>query len=194
MNRNEIGRVPDLHVGDILATRSRGFSPFSAIIRWKTEGPWNHVAIGYSGATVCEAMPRGVALNPTENYRAQWWVQLRWNSGLVAHALRDELERAMENRIGRKYDWAGVLGFSLFVPGNINNREKYFCSELACDVYRDVGLTLVKRRASGLVPPQDVVECPMLDVVDYQWPKKLMHWIEETDNTNPNDHTKFDHE
>jgi len=147
--------------GDILLVHSKGFNLISIGIRLLTESFWNHTAmivIDIDKKIYCiEALGLGVQKTPVEKYLDEKHhiikvVRLRpeafkdideYQTGILTATGR------IWGKIGLKYDtWAIVwLAFKYIFKGTykqtrkyipvgnpLQSREKFFCSELICEV------------------------------------------------------------
>ena len=150
---------PRIQTGDLLAFAGAG--PFSWLIQWRTKSRYSHVALavrlteGANRVFLLHAIwGLGVVLLPASrylsSYRGQaWWVPLKE----PAPGIRAEMLLQALLELGRPYDWRGVVRFVL--PFVKQSNGAYFCSEIAAEIRRRVGLL----RDTQLSPAQ-VVEQP----------------------------------
>ncbi len=151
--------------GDLILFHTRGFSLISMGIRQLTQSFWNHVGLYYKDVYkrgyVIEALGNGVVETPVEKYleekshilkvvrvkKEAFESEVEYQRGLVTAISR------MKFKIGAKYDWWAIvwLGFKYlgkgsykkareYVPvGNpLQNRDKFFCSEIVCESFYNV--------------------------------------------------------
>lgn len=178
INHHKPGRVPKLQYGDIVAVRATGFAPFAWFIWRRTRGPWNHVAISIGPDHLCQALPKGVDVDCAGPLKTAWWVQLRHQKP-ITNQHRIWMDEFLSRQIGKGYDWLGVFGFTFLSPSsNHGHANRWFCSELVAACYEYAKRPLLKRTKPSLISPSDIVESPVLCIVDFQWPKELIHWIE----------------
>jgi hypothetical protein len=57
----------------------------------------------------------------------------------------------LESQIGKKYDFAGILGFGL--SANLECKDKWFCSELVFAAAQYAGIELLRRIKAHKVSP-----------------------------------------
>ena len=147
-----------LRQGDIILFHTRGFSPFSMVIRNLTQSFWNHAGI-YIDYRVIEALGNGVVSTYIDTYidNPKYFLKIiRLKQEAFASQYEYDLgikvacKRARE-KISTKYDWGAIIflgikyGFKAFwnkgtkyVPKRFNplqSREKFFCSELVCECF-----------------------------------------------------------
>lgn len=134
-------------MGTVRLIFSRRHHPGSVLIRTILWSSWSHCGI-IDGAEVVEAvMGKGVTTRPLSDF--------------IAHASKYEIVEvpapdpaaviaAARSRIGRGYDWRGVLGLLLRLR---LGREAFdFCSELVAWAFKQGGAPLFRVDAWRITP------------------------------------------
>ena len=105
----------------------RGHGLISALIRWQTWGRYSHVAIEIGG-WVYEAVPRrGVRKTPAAKYN---WVNVDVFTTDFGDRFDIPIREFLEDKLGRSYDYLGVLRFIPRWKEVHSQSKRYFCSEL----------------------------------------------------------------
>ena len=155
-------RMPRCQLGDILAVSSRGIA-YSAI-KWWTCSQIDHLAFVVDPNTVIDACPKGgVDFRPMTRYTSASWVVLRTKVALTDAQLEKMMAFAVSQR-GKGYDWRGIAGF--VINRDVNDREKWFCSEYVESVFETGGVILVPRKAPGITSPELPYQSNLLEVAD----------------------------
>jgi hypothetical protein len=141
----------------------RGKSWVSKIIRAFNWSPYSHVAwIDDADFSVIEAWHRGGVTHvesPNVNHTPGTMVDLFTVTG--EQPFQTEIIRKfLKDQVGKKYDFAGVLGF-IFRAKRLHRKDKWFCSELVAEAYATAGLPLL-RLPSFKIYPGMLAASPML--------------------------------
>lgn len=147
--------------GGFVSSTIRGFSKseYSHIdivyLSHLTDGLPVHIIVG--------AMPNGVVLNTMKRY---------WRTGTdfdvfvcpgIIPAQRTTGTKFLEDALYTPYDYRGLFSF-LRIPFLHQNKKRFFCSELAAEMFKKIGV-LSKEYASSECKPGDVAAFPFLEKV-----------------------------
>lgn len=142
----------------------RGTSMLSRAIRWFTRSHYSHVAYEQSNGNLIEAWTHGVrmvadyATDHTAGTAVEWY-----RVEGVTPEQRERAETFMRKQLGKKYDVRGILGF--LRHRDIENQERWFCSELVFEAFRQAGVELLARVPAFKVSPGDLNQSPRLILV-----------------------------
>jgi len=142
----------------ILAYKGTSFT--SRLIRLQTRSEYSHVSVQLEDDTVIEAWGRGGVRHlsgPLEAHKEGTHID-----SFVVNASVDE-ERVLgflNSQLGKKYDFLSVMRF--FTRRKSSADDRWFCSELVVEAYRQGGVDLLKRLPSSYASPRDVVISPLL--------------------------------
>lgn len=114
----------------VVFTRTKGLFPWG--VRLVTRSYFNHVAIVYPNSYTIEADKReGVVIKHISKIRGEIDDSIEFT-----YDIPDELYAAATlfgiKRVGRKYDWQGIIGCLIGVK-ELYNPDKYYCSRLVRD-------------------------------------------------------------
>ena len=160
-----------MKLGDIILFRKKGF--ISKIIAFLTKGPFTHAAIiiPYNDGDnyVIESDWGGVQINSLKKkYFRREYVILRHKD--INSYFASRIVGFSTNLLGKKYDYAGIIGIArniLFGKYNtLDDKNRYWCSELVADAYRSAGLKLDVKEGTHLVSPNDLFWDKNLKVLD----------------------------
>jgi RNA polymerase sigma factor (sigma-70 family) len=160
--------VLKLNKGDISLFRSDGPFTFSNLIRISTQGPVNHGAISIGKRWVVHALGRGVIKQRLAEYLKQIGYLDNRNAAITVVRLKpevfkdeDEYRSAIgiasaraESFVGRKYDWAALIGIGWgvlwrglfrivglgkanFAHNLLQHRMDFYCFELVAECFKD---------------------------------------------------------
>jgi uncharacterized protein YycO len=141
----------------ILLFKGRGI--VSKLIRWQTNGKYSHVALQRPDGRIIEAWhkPAKVRLRS----RLDDWSNVEAYE--VQGATVEQLEAAVawaEAQIGKKYDFGGVMRF--VTRWRKDQDDKWFCSELVFQAFREAGINLLERVQCSQVSPTVLSFSPLL--------------------------------
>jgi hypothetical protein len=150
--------LPELEPGDALLYRPNSVAGW--IIAVKTWSPVCHVEI-YTGGEMSVASRDGRGVN---RYPLRW-KQLAAVLRPAERFLLPAAEVWFEKRArGQKYDWLGLLCFTLAVKRG--SPDRMFCSEFATRFYRQGGFQVVHRRwDADKVAPGSLLMSPAFEWV-----------------------------
>jgi len=175
-------KIGNLQAGDIINFRSKGF--FSKLIRFGTGGYTNHSAIYVGGGHqyIIEALAKGVKKNKlSKRVKAkdvEAVIVLRYPPLTVEQA--EIIKSYAYSRIGVKYDFKQILGFTIWCFGRIflrrkwwerskynpfDSRKKDICSELVYNAYQKAGITLCPNKDESNISPADLERSLLLKKV-----------------------------
>lgn len=98
-------------------------SLFGKLIRWFEGGPYNHCELHFSDDWGGSALgTKGVYI------RKRLWSKNDWDEYELPAHLEPAARKFIEERVGKSYDWRGILSFLLtFLP---ISKDKWYCSRL----------------------------------------------------------------
>jgi len=82
-------------------------------------------------------------------------------SVLVTYEQKEKIEEFLEDKIGHKYDYLGILGFE-FRSKNMQSKKRYFCSELVFSAFQHAGINLLANTFPSQVSPALFIKSPLL--------------------------------
>jgi len=145
---------------------SKGISPTSRLIRWWQWGfPYTHIAYcldlsDQNDPIVVEAWWNGV--------RKGWFSEVHTPgtefavySVQVTEKQKEKIENFLQQRLGKPYDWLGILGFPLR-NWKLEKKDRWFCSELVFTAFQRAGVELLKNTHPSEVSPRLFLKSPIL--------------------------------
>lgn len=152
--------------GDLILVE--GKSVISKIISLFTKSKFTHIALhtGLEGMLI-ESDFGGVQYNfIDEKYKNYNYSVYRYKDGLKAiYALN-----YAESKLGKGYDYSGLVGIALEIVGLSNknyldDKNKYWCSELVADSYLNAGVNLPVNKNTSKVSPADFAKMSLFKKV-----------------------------
>ena len=141
---------------DLVFTTSK--SIVSAAIKFRTHGIWSHVMLATGeGDDVISADAYGVILRAMEPDEKENYACL-FCPGISVEA--QAIIKLAASKIGKGYDFLGLASF--LVDSDLNNEDRWFCSELVYMVYAAAGIQLLERIEHAFVSPRDLWISPVL--------------------------------
>jgi uncharacterized protein YycO len=160
---------------DLFFTTSTSF--FSAIIRARTWGKFSHVQIitnpksePHGKIEVISADPEGVTLRDAREEEFNNYAILTYPQ-MTLRERRNVLEFCV-SQIGKPYDFVGLASFLFYKE--LQDENRWFCSELAYVAYKHAGIRLQRRVKQDFISPRDLYISPLLKPIvpqgrDYDW-------------------------
>lgn len=156
-----------IQTGDIILVK--GHTPFiSRIIKWFTKSEYTHVGIAYSHDLIFEIdMNRQMGIYPI---RSDDYDVFRYKEGLT-HEQKKALKKYAIKRAyaNEGYDWKRIIRFAIerFInlPYIYDTMNKEVCSEIADNLYGNLGIDIAPDRSPGDVRPCDIANSPVLKKV-----------------------------
>ena len=141
----------------------RGVSWISKAIRWQTRSKYSHIAIELNDGSVIEAWHiGGVANNPS--FKTVHSPKTKVDVfEIVGKYDEKKVFEFLTMQLGHKYDFRSIVRFITRKSSKIS--PKWFCSELACEAFREGGLDLLSRISSSHISPRDIAISPMLKLI-----------------------------
>jgi uncharacterized protein YycO len=131
----------------------KGKSIISRIIKVFNWSEYSHIAWIDEDFSGVEAWHRGGVSNfatPSQNHTPGTPVDLFTVPGETPQ--QTEMIRAfLLAQVGKKYDYAGVIGF-LLRSHRLQRKNKWFCSELVAEAYAQAGLPLLNMPSYMIYP------------------------------------------
>lgn len=131
----------------------------STLIKWQTRGDYSHAAIQLEDGRIYESWQGfkngGVRLANIGDGEGIDYFSLE-----VTYSQYNELVKYLDNQLGKKYDYTGVLRF--LSRRKAKEDDKFFCSELVFDALKHVGILLFKETLGWEVSPQMLSRTPLL--------------------------------
>lgn len=110
---------------------------YDKLIRWYTDSPYSHCELVFSDGSFFSSSPRdgGVRFKVINPCPAQWdFIDLPLT--LEQESMCRKIAALYE---GKKYDWLGIY-LSQIIKLNLQDRKRWFCSEIIIRVLQTVGL------------------------------------------------------
>lgn len=153
--KNTIGVKPKLGTVAILLFKGRGI--ISTLIRWQTRSPYSHAAILLPDGSIVESW-QGKGVRETE---LTDWRNI--DVFYVPSATQEQWFNIlffMNSRIGKGYDYWGVIRF--ITRTNMPPNDKWFCSEIVFEAFKEAGINLLERIDPWEVSPGLLSLSPLL--------------------------------
>lgn len=146
-----------MRVGDLLLVPSDG-KLITKIISFVTRSKWVHIACYVGNDKIIEANWGGVKEIPLYTYQNLQTKILRHRTASPYRI--SEAVKFMQWQLGQKYDYFGIIGiaWNMITLGRKNfldNRNRYWCSELIADGYNFAGIKTDIDKMSYRVSPAD---------------------------------------
>ena len=145
--------------GRILIGQYNGKSFTSWVISKKTWSDITHTSAFVNDEVVIEAWGGGVTKRTwREGHTPGTRIRI-----MRVECTREQEEKFyafLESQIGKKYDFAGILGFGL--SANLQYKDRWFCSELVFAAAQYAGIELLKRIEAHKVYPGLLDVSPLL--------------------------------
>ena len=142
----------------------------SALIRWQTRSRYSHAALQRRDGRIVEAWAGdGVRVKKLSDWRGvdafevpcmstnRWDIALGW----------------AQSQVGSRYDWRGVFRF--VTRSEPCKDEKWFCSELVFQAFKQAGIDLLHRVQPARVSPGLLSYSPLLSYLpNYDGQERLI--------------------
>ena len=139
----------------------KGNSLVSHLIRWKTRGPYSHVAVMFDNGGILEAWQGSDSVR---------WIDSLSDGHTPGTAVDvysvnvgyDELDAYLfaRSKVGQPYGYRTVLKFLTYTSGD--DPASWICSEIALEVVRKAGVDLLSRVDAYKVSPVMLSWSPLL--------------------------------
>ena len=159
--------------GDLFFTTSS--SIVSWFIRQRTWGEFSHVQVivnapqpplnlrgGEGELDVISADGEGVTCRNVREGELIYHAILTYPQ--MTDEERQNVVKFCFSQIGKPYDFVGLGSFLLYKE--LQNDDRWFCSELAYVAYKQAGIRLIRRVKQDFVSPRDLFISPLLKPVD----------------------------
>ena len=123
--------------GDLIF--SHGHSIISRAIEWYTHSHWSHVRIAISDKEFIEATWPKVRIGNMSEVKEE--SNVRTPIIPLTQEEQFKLRLFLQSKLGKKYDWRGLLSF--LIRKNVQNKNWFYCNELAEEAYIYIGKKLV---------------------------------------------------
>jgi hypothetical protein len=117
-------------------------------LNWLSKGLYSHTEIEFVERKECFSSANkgkflGVRFDKTANVVKD---PAKWDKIVlfIGHTEEQKLYDACKRKEGLKYDWLGVFGF--IFPVGIEDKDRYYCSEICMDRMAEVGLYPTRHR------------------------------------------------
>ena len=145
----------------------KGKSWVSRLIRWQTRSKYSHAAIFIPEEGVYEAWHIGGVQKNKD------WKVLHKKGTIVDVFCPTEFDKEntqkvvefLESQVGKKYDFRSVFRFLTRQPEHPDDKDKWFCSELASMAFMRAGYCLLKRIEPWAISPALLSYSPRLNLV-----------------------------
>jgi uncharacterized protein YycO len=141
----------------------KGKSALSRAIRWWTRAPYSHAAWEREGGNLIEAWTHGVRMVASYNTDHTPGTEVEWYEVEAMREHKDAVERFLMAQLGKKYDFKAVFGFVWHKDSN--DPDRWMCSELIAEAFRQAHAPLLLRAPSFKVSPAILAYSPKLPLV-----------------------------
>jgi uncharacterized protein YycO len=157
---------------DLFFTTSRNF--FSWAIRQRTWGKFSHVQIvtritEQEKIEVISADAQGVYCRDAREEEFEHFAILTYPE--MTDKERENVCKFCFHQIGKPYDFVGLASFLLYKELQDDNR--WFCSEFAYVAYKQAGIRLQRRVKQDFISPRDLYISPLFKPIagnaEYDW-------------------------
>jgi len=150
----------------------KGTSFFSRLIRWQTRSPYSHASVWFADDS---ELGTGVVIESMEGHGvrkipADWHAAARQAGTIMLYrvpSLTDgqiaTILSFMHGEIGKKYDWAAV--FKFVTRRKHAHDDKWFCSELVFEAFKEAGVALLNNTEAWAVWPGQLAHSPLVERV-----------------------------
>jgi len=163
--------------GDVLVVHGGGW--VHKPIRWWTDSIVDHAAACTGGGLVVDARPwYGVKRHSLKKWESEQWIVLRPDVDFVMPQIKAGMNW-LKSQEGKGYDWTCILGFPLANP-NIQNPQRWVCSEFVRGWYLSMGISIVERTPLSFTSPQTVLSSLRFTIADHNLTDpQLLSFIQE---------------
>ena len=124
-------------------------------LKSKFNGEWkkgfSHVELVVDGISCSASQYENKVRCKRINYNPSCWEFIELP---VSYTQRHKVGDFFKDKIGKKYDYLGILGF---IFGNRDSRDKWFCSEICTEALKQAGI-IKWNKDSARVSPNDLYE------------------------------------
>src|SRR3989304_1447230 len=147
---------------DLFFTTSHGF--VSSFIKQRTWGKYSHVQIitkpisePHGKIEVISADAAGVTCRDVREEEFEHYSILTYPE--MTDAERENVVKFCFSQLNKPYDFIGLASFLLYKE--LQQDDKWFCSELAYVAYKQAGIRLQRRVKQDFVSPRDLLISPL---------------------------------
>ncbi|MEK6881322.1 MAG: YiiX/YebB-like N1pC/P60 family cysteine hydrolase [Nanoarchaeota archaeon] len=139
---------------NVLLFKGKGI--ISSLIRWQTGSIYSHAAVLLDDNTLVESWQGdGVRKKKITN-----WDNVDTFKVRVSQRQYNKIVEFLESQIGKKYDYWAIIRF--ISRSRFPENDKWFCSELVYEAFKQVGINLLERIESYEVSPGLLARSPFL--------------------------------
>ena len=119
-------------------------------IKWRTKSKYFHIEMIVKNDWISTNPDVGaVYITPLHNLNDHYdYVDVKMHGANVK-----KMVKFAQSQLGKKYDWKGIL-LSQTIPLNIEDKDKWFCSEIVAEMLEQGGYKLSK--PSNQYSPEDI--------------------------------------
>lgn len=141
----------------------KGISPLSRMIRFRTWSEYSHASLYVPRSGEFESwIPNGVRnVSPIGSGHTPG-TQVDLFAVTVTPSQEGKILHFLQEQVGKKYDYRGVLGF-LSRRDRAQNQDRWFCSELVFAACQAGGIDLLARIQPHRVSPDMLALSPLLE-------------------------------
>jgi uncharacterized protein YycO len=157
----------EIRPADLFFTTSRGF--ISSVIRFRTWGKFSHVQVisnpksePHGKIEVISADDNGVTRRDAYDDEFEKCAILTCPT-MTEEQRRNVVEFCIQ-QVGKGYDFLGLADFLL--DADLQNENRFFCSELAFLAYKASGIDLIKRIDHAFASPAHLYISPLLEIIE----------------------------
>ena len=150
--------------GDTLFIHGNGLA--HKAIRYWTNSIVDHTANCEGPDLAWDSRPlKGVTSHGLDVFCENPWILLRPKTPITL-SMQTRGTAFLEAQKGKKYDWFAIAGFPLGKL-NLNDVNRWICSELTRTWYETMGIVIIERTPMGLTSPQALFGSKEFTVVEH---------------------------
>ena len=132
----------------ILAFRESKGTIADKAIAWWTSSKYTHIEIIVGDKWISSGPTHGgVYIQELRPLKDTWtYVEVD-----IDGRVQNTVHKFIQEQIGKKYDWAGILWNQIFITKREDNQDKWFCSEIVAEI-------LIRFKAKELNKDKDSVQ------------------------------------
>lgn len=164
------GITRNICIGDIILISSS--TKFGKVIKKSTKGDFTHVAMVYDKDKAIEALTNGIKSTALAkfNFKDSKNIKILRVKSLQGHFWTDDVKNEIVKFVSKyrnlNYNYIGAVTSLSNI--DINNPDKYFCSELICKIFNLLNITLFDKPCSKVTPNDyiKIIGNELIDVTD----------------------------
>jgi len=130
---------------------------YDKLISWWTKSKYIHSELIIDNRWITSNPETGFSINTVRPIDYELYDIIDLGRVKLTSKHMDVINRWLTSLTGTKYDYLGIL-MSQFLPLSIDNRNKYFCSELVCKLLQMIGYEEVINKLPQNMSPADIAK------------------------------------